>query len=68
MGFDAIQECGAEAMVNLVAVTVAAHESPRTTKHDDRTGNEIMLDEVGRTDPDDHALRRMPNDDDNAWY
>jgi hypothetical protein len=27
---------------------IAAHESPRTTKPDDRTGDEITLDEVER--------------------
>jgi hypothetical protein len=27
---------------------MAAHESPRTTKHYDRTGDEITLDEVER--------------------
>jgi hypothetical protein len=30
------------------AQAMAAHESPRTTKHYDRTGDEITLDEVER--------------------
>jgi hypothetical protein len=30
------------------AQAMAAHESPRTTKHYDRTGDKIALDEVER--------------------
>ena len=30
------------------ALAIAAHESPRTTKHYDRTGDEITLDEIER--------------------
>ena len=43
------------------AQAMAAHESPRTTKLYDRTGDEITLDEVERIE------RPSENWDGNAW-
>jgi hypothetical protein len=43
-----VQYAGETRAPVLIAQAMAAHESPRTTKLYDRTGDEITLDEVER--------------------